>query len=80
MQRKSDDKSQFATDLSKLIDDNACLNSSIVSVMCDHSMDLTCELNSTLVVYPLVELPNMPGGGRERWVYMWVLSPGKDKV
>ena len=36
MQRKSDDKSQFATDLSKLIDDNACLNSSIVSVMCDH--------------------------------------------
>ena len=22
----------------------------------------------------------MPGRGRERWVYMWVLSPGKDKV
>lgn len=80
MQRKSDGKSQFATDLSKLIDDNACLNSSIVPVLCDHSMDLTHELNSILVVYSLIELPNMPGRGRERWVYMWVLSPCKDKV
>ena len=82
MQRRSDGKSQFATDLSKLIDDNACLNSSIVSVLYDHSMDLTCQLNSTLVVYSLIELPNMLGRGREQWVYMWVLSPHphEDKV
>lgn len=80
MQRSSDSKSQFATNLSRLVDDNACLNSSMVSVLYDHVIDLTCQLDLTLVVYSLMELPNMPGRRREQWVYIWVLSSHHNKI
>ena len=80
MQRSSGGKSQFATDLSRLIDNNACLNSSMVSVLYDHIVDLICQLDSTLVVYSLIELPNIPGRRREQWVYIWVLSSHHDKI
>ena len=80
MQTTSNIKSQFAADLTCFIDDNACLNESKVSVLCAHLLQIAHQLNSTFVIYSLINLSSMPGRKSEHWVYIWVIPAQEDQI
>jgi CHAT domain-containing protein len=80
MQTTSNMKSQLATDLACFIDDNACLSGSRVSELCAHLLQMAHQLNSTIVVYSLINLSSIPGRKGEHWVYIWVVPAQQDKI
>ena len=80
MQTTSNVKSLLAADIACFIDDNASLDESKISALCAHLLQIAHQLNSTLVVYSLINLSSMPGRNNEYWVYIWVISVQQDKI
>ena len=80
MQTSSNMKSQLAADFACFIDDNACLNGSKVSELCAHLLQMAHQLNSTVIIYSLINLSSIPGRKSEQWVYIWVISAQQDKI
>ena len=80
MQTISNVKSQFSSDFACFIDDNACLNGSKVSALCAHLQQMAHQLNSTIIIYSLINVSSIPGRKSENWVYIWVISAQQDKI